>query len=357
MSTARHNNSFDQLRLLAALLVIFGHAYRLTGHTGQAFAGTGVATTGVKIFFVISGYLIAASWLRDPDAGRYLRRRFLRIVPALVAVVLLTVFALGPLMTSLPLAAYFGDAKTWLYLANIVFYPADGLPGVFSANIAPTEINGSLWSLPAEMSMYLILPLAVCASFKLTGAYRLCAAAAIAFALAALFVVLPTPGIERWLVYGTRVWAWFSVAPLFLISACYALCGWDRFLHRGVALALLFGLALTPGPRLLQETLLVATLPYIVLAFGVAPSRAMDRLTRHGDLSYGVYLYAFPVQQTFVAMFGAPGGALVNFAVAAILAACLAYLSWRFIEAPALRARPRAHAAASVSRAAVQPAE
>ncbi|WP_158816825.1 acyltransferase [Methylocapsa sp. S129] len=334
---AKHDNGFDALRLLAALLVIYGHAFRLTGETGPTFARAGVATAGVKIFFVISGYLIAASWRRDPHAGRYLRRRLLRIMPGLIAVTLLTAFVLGPLMTDLSRSAYFSDAGAWLYLANIAFYPADRLPGVFTANIAPMEINGSLWSLPAEMSMYLILPVATCLAFKLTGAYRIFAAAAIAFALMTLFVILPTPGIGQWLVYGTRVWAWFGVAPYFLVSAAYALCGWEKYLHRGVALALLAALMAMRGPALLQETLLVAALPYIVLSFGTAPSPLLRPLTRRADLSYGVYLYAFPVQQILVAKLGAPGGALGNFTLAAMIALSLAYLSWRFVEAPAAR--------------------
>src|SRR5262249_39569085 len=82
----KHENAFDALRLFAALLVIFGHAFRLTGDTGPAFAGAGVATTGVKIFFVISGYLVAQSFLRDGDPRRFLQRRALRIVPGLAAV-------------------------------------------------------------------------------------------------------------------------------------------------------------------------------------------------------------------------------------------------------------------------------
>src|SRR5215471_20356392 len=98
----KHDNAFDALRLLAALLVIFGHAFRLTGEAGLTFAGAGVATTGVKIFFVISGYLVAQSWLRDPDPRRFLQRRVLRIVPGLAAVVLITTFVLGPALTSVP---------------------------------------------------------------------------------------------------------------------------------------------------------------------------------------------------------------------------------------------------------------
>src|SRR5689334_3389618 len=117
----KHDNAFDVLRLFAALTVIFGHAFRLTGEIGPSFAGTGVATTGVKVFFVISGYLVAQSWMRDPNPARFLRRRLLRIMPGLVAVVALTAFVLGPLVTRLPLPAYFADARTLLYLANIAF--------------------------------------------------------------------------------------------------------------------------------------------------------------------------------------------------------------------------------------------
>src|SRR5690349_17297938 len=108
----KHDNTFDALRLFAALLVIFGHAFRLTGEIGPAFAGTGVATTGVKIFFVISGYLVAQSWMRDPHPVRFLRRRVLRVMPGLIAVVVLTALVLGPLVTRLPPAAYFADART-----------------------------------------------------------------------------------------------------------------------------------------------------------------------------------------------------------------------------------------------------
>src|SRR6187200_539555 len=90
LSCFMFDNAFDTLRLVAALIVIFGHAFRLTGETVPVFAGTTVATLGVKIFFVVSGYLVAQSWLRDPHPRRFLQRRLLRIVPALVLVVVLT---------------------------------------------------------------------------------------------------------------------------------------------------------------------------------------------------------------------------------------------------------------------------
>jgi peptidoglycan/LPS O-acetylase OafA/YrhL len=336
----KHDNAFDALRLFAALLVIFGHAFRLTGEGALTFAGNGVATTGVKIFFVVSGYLVARSWLRDPHLGRFLQRRLLRIVPGLAAVVVLTEFALGPAISSLPVSAYFADQHAWSYLGNLAFYPADALPGVFASNIAPNEVNGSLWSLPPEMSMYLLLPMVAWVSLALTGAYRLFAVATVLLTLVALLVVVPSPELRQWLVYGTRVWAWCSVAPFFLVGACCTFCGWDCWLNRRVALLLLALLVVAPTVPIVTELLLVAALPYIVLAFGTAPAPFGGALTRSGDYSYGLYLYAFPIQQALVATIGTPGGAFGNFVIAAVLAGACAVLSWHFIEKPALRAKP-----------------
>ena len=71
---------------------------------------------------------------------------------------------LGPAATSLSILGYLAVQRTWLYLANLAFYPADELPGVFAANAAPHEVNGSLWSLPP----YLLLPLL----FRSSPAFR-----------------------------------------------------------------------------------------------------------------------------------------------------------------------------------------
>jgi peptidoglycan/LPS O-acetylase OafA/YrhL len=84
---------------------------------------------------------------------------------------------------------------------------------------------------------------------------------------------------------------------------------------------------------------LILTLPYIVLAFGTAAAPCGGALTRSGDYSYGLYLYAFPIQQALI-MAGVPGGALGNFALATLLAGGCAILSWHLIERPALRAKP-----------------
>jgi peptidoglycan/LPS O-acetylase OafA/YrhL len=172
-----------------------------------------------------------------------------------------------------------------------------------------------------------------------TRGYWLVALATGLVTLVALAVVLPSAELHGALVYGTRLWAWFAVAPFFLVGACYALFGWDQALKRSVALALLALLLGAPIVPIATELLLIVALPYIVLAFAVAPAPLNGALTRHGDFSYGLYLYAFPIQQALVAL-GLPGGALGNFVLAALLAGICAALSWHLIERPALRAKP-----------------
>jgi peptidoglycan/LPS O-acetylase OafA/YrhL len=115
-------NNFDLMRLFGAVLVIYGHSYPLTGAVGPGFAANGIATIGVKIFFVVSGYLIAQSWLRDPNLFRFLIRRCLRILPALFVLVLVTAFMLGPWLSRLPASEYFAHPGTYNYLKNIVLY-------------------------------------------------------------------------------------------------------------------------------------------------------------------------------------------------------------------------------------------
>ena len=100
-------NNFDAIRMLAALLVIYGHSYPLLGVAGPGWLGSSVQTVGVKIFFCISGFLIAKSWFGDGNVERYLLKRSLRIFPGLFLNVLVVCLIIGPLVTNLSLIEYF----------------------------------------------------------------------------------------------------------------------------------------------------------------------------------------------------------------------------------------------------------
>ncbi|HTL14291.1 MAG TPA: acyltransferase family protein, partial [Thermomonas sp.] len=156
-------NNFNLMRLVAAWLVIYGHAHAITGIPGNDGVAwiTGFRAAGavaVDMFFVLSGFLIAASLARNSVRG-YLASRALRILPALLACVALTTFVLGPLLTTDP--GYWRAPKTWNYLvvnASLLLSRFQ-LPGVFGAH--PSDVvNGSLWTLPQEARLYVLLLLA-----------------------------------------------------------------------------------------------------------------------------------------------------------------------------------------------------
>jgi peptidoglycan/LPS O-acetylase OafA/YrhL len=158
MSNMKHANSFDFARISAALLVLYSHAFAIGGAPEPTIAGfCSLGSLGLFIFFSISGYLVSMSWLSDGSGVRFAIRRALRIFPALTVVILLSTFVLGPIVTTVPMQVYLHHPATYRYLANIGLYVSYYLPGSFEHVPIPNAVNGSLWSLPVEVLMYIIL--------------------------------------------------------------------------------------------------------------------------------------------------------------------------------------------------------
>jgi peptidoglycan/LPS O-acetylase OafA/YrhL len=333
-------NNFDHVRLFGALLVIYGHAYPLSGAVIPGFAANGVATIGVKIFFSISGYLVAQSWLRDPNLPRFLMRRALRIFPALIVVVLLSAFVMGPILTRFSLGEYFANQHTYLYLRNIALYIVYYLPGLFETNVYPGAVNGSLWSLPSEFLMYLITPILI-AGAALVGGRTAFAILASACIVVAFWLTSIMPQF-RYVIYATDLWATLSVAPYFLMGMLYAVCKLDRTLNIYLGAAGLFALAIFETNAAVKEAALLVVLPYFSLSFGTGFVPLLRSITRGNDLSYGLFLYGFPIEQALRFELGGLIGPWKTFVLATIICTGLAYLSWNFIEKPALGWKPRA---------------
>ena len=282
-------NNFDSIRAFAALMVIYGHSFPLSGAASPGILANSVQTLGLKIFFGISGYLVGMSWLKDPNLPRYLVRRSLRIFPGLALVVVLSVIFLGPLFSTLGLPRYFASKETWGYLLNLFLYISYSLPGVFTTNTYPIAVNGSLWSLPAEFAMYLIAPM-------LLAARRLpiMALASLAFGAAGVYASTYTHHSQI-VVYNLDIWAWLGVAPYFIVGSFLALRGKRPDLQRGMAaLAVLLLVGL---PAAAQEFGLIFVLPYLIIALALADKPVFSNGARWGDLSYGLYIFGFPVEQ------------------------------------------------------------
>jgi peptidoglycan/LPS O-acetylase OafA/YrhL len=331
------SNGFDGLRLVAASMVIFGHAFALTGQAAiPAFLGSGIHAIGVKTFFVISGYLITRSWQSDPNLLHFWIKRLLRVMPGLIAVCLVTIFVLGPLTTVLPLSDYFRNSQTFGYLWNIALHPQYELPGVFEENVFPRAVNGSLWTLPVEIAMYCGVPLFVglyrpAARFVVPAVACLLLAGSIYF----LRIAPPTDLISFW---GMNWIPTLDIDYYFYAGASIAVLRLDRFGNPLIAVALLVASNWIFSGPVPNELALAVTLPYLVISLGKTKSALLRRLEGN-DFSYGVYLYGFPVQQTVVHFVGAQS-ALFNVAVSLSIAAVLGVISWFVVEKRALAFKP-----------------
>lgn len=325
---ARRNNNFDALRIAAAVAVILGHATDLRGHPESiaVVLGLPVSQLGVAVFFVISGYLITGSWERRPHLPRYLTSRVLRIIPGLALVTVVAAFVLGPIVTVLSPQAYFGSGETYSYLRNAVLLPNYVLPGVFGDNPYPQAVNGSLWTLPAEFACYLVVPVLGWLPKKL----RVPAWGLFGLASVVLATMLPLELFGARVESAATMWVFFAGGALVRLGL-----GGKRLRLDVAAVLLLVWLAfvaISPQFGLYAAWL---ALPYCLLSFGVQSTPVVRRASRFGDLSYGLYLWAFPVQQTLVHYLGVlPWG--VDVVVVILVTAVFAYASWHLVERPCM---------------------
>ncbi|MFO6446932.1 acyltransferase family protein [Erythrobacter sp. NE805] len=337
------DNNLNLVRMLAAGAVLVSHAFPISGGKDPLLVLTG-ATGGeyaVAVFFGISGLLIARSFDRRETMLHFAAARVLRLFPALAVVLVLTVCA-GALLTRLPLADYLAARGTWTYIpANLLLAsPQFALPGVFETNPYGPQINGSLWTLFYEVACYGGVVL-----LGLIGVLRrrwLALAAAALVGCAHIGIAWGSaPGGPLGEAVSMRIALLARLAfPFMLGTAAYV---WrERLVLSGwIALALWIPTALLPAGTLLAAGIVVA-LVYGALWFGFVPKGRLLGYNRIGDYSYGVYIYAFPVQQALVHF--APGmSPLANIVLALPATLVLAVLSWTLVERRAIAAaRPLA---------------
>jgi peptidoglycan/LPS O-acetylase OafA/YrhL len=329
----RHNN-FDLLRLLAALSVIFSHAFLLAENSqdhdplmlltgGQAILGL----AGVFVFFTISGYLISQSFEAPPSPFVFLAKRGLRIFPGLFGCLLVCVFAIGPLLTTLPVGEYLATPETYLFLLRnaVLDIEYNRLPGVvfWPGNIGGI-VDGPLWSLPCEALLYLMLfGLGVCRLLTLPVTLLLLAGGIVC-------LWLDTAGET----FGSTLW----LLGFFAAGMClYRLrdLGPKLFAWYWAVLALI-GLAFSIPARLFLVAFPLFG-SYLVIYLALNRRLPVVRAARFGDLSYGLYIYGWPVEQCVIYFSSGyfSGGAApwwVVFLIAAPVTAAVAFLSWHLIE-------------------------
>ena len=323
------DNHFNLIRMCAASGVLISHAYPIALGPEAVqplflLLGKTLGTVCVYVFFAISGFFIAKSFDRGHSHTRFLEARALRLFPALITVLVLTVVFAGLFLTTAPAGVYWADVPGYL-IRNLTLVSLDyDLPGVFETVPYGPPINGSLWTLFYEVVCYGGVFLA-----GLLGLLRKPRLFALAFCLVVLACVV-TPHLP---VHGKLVALAKLALPFAIGTALYV---WRVHvpMHWSLALGLVVLAVLAHGSPV-AEVLFVLALSYGVLWLGLAQMPSLLAYNRLGDYSYGIYIYAFPLQQLAASM-GAVTP-LSNMAVAFPLTLICAVLSWHLVEKPALR--------------------
>ncbi len=329
----RDNNNLDIFRIIAATAVIVGHSYAISPLPGaqdlmeRFLEFTYSGAYAVKIFFFLSGLVVTNSLLEKKNWFHFLVMRFFRLVPALFVTLLFSVLILGPLLTTIPLSSYFYSSETYLYIIkNLIFKTTFELPGVFTENPYSDVVNGSLWTLRWEVLCYLVL-----LAIFLLGAFKRRIFFIGFFLLLTVEVLLPERVIFKILTNDPEVfytpWCFAFGAVLISYKDEVYISG------KNFLVAVLICL-------LLKDTVLFEITFYLATFLGIlwiSTLRFVRALKPRSDISYGVYLYAFPIQQTIVYFLGVQFGILPHILLATAVTFMFGWVSWHVIEKPSMK--------------------
>jgi peptidoglycan/LPS O-acetylase OafA/YrhL len=338
-------NSFGLLRLLLATVVVFQHSLVLTGFTSMTFIGffgdIDLGTIGVSGFFAVSGFLLFGSSGRLTSRS-FIIRRFFRLFPGLWACLVVCGFAIVPIANRLSIYestfSLFGSENSSVsYLiknsALVVFQ--DSVGSVYGQNIYPLAINGSLWTLAPEFICYMgLLVVAIASRKNLSIQFGLISVALLSFSAIWMGtlsheseiysqIVNPASGLAIAFCTGSLLAILIELNPIR-----------PRLLPTlvGVALWILTG---ANGPFSL------IALSALVVFLGISLTNEwIARVGREVDISYGLYLYHFPILQTVLVCSTFVWTEFLSATILPLLtltlAGAIAFLSWNFIEKPSV---------------------
>jgi peptidoglycan/LPS O-acetylase OafA/YrhL len=340
------NHQFDLLRILFATLVLLSHAPEITdGNRSRElfsrFTRSPITfgALGVDGFFVLSGYLIVQSWLGDPEFLNFLRKRFLRIVPGYLVAVVLSTLAVGLLAPGTP---HFFRGIDIHFVHSVVLLSAPLTPPVFPG-FQYADVNGSMWTIAYEFRCYLLVALV-----GLCGLLRRPSVVLVTTIVLLSSLLYPAP-LERihWPRHVESVVGQPALSAhltgIYLVGCCFYLFR-DRVVFRPlfawVAVAVLAGFFVFSAA--IAEFALVLCGSYLIFYLGQMNLPWLSWMSRFPDISYGIYLYGWPVEALWIWFHR--GSPWITFIASTVICFGLGWLSWHFIERPALTLKRKATA-------------
>lgn len=332
----KHNN-ITFIHVIAAYMVAFGHQFDLLDMHHQLILGSQFHGFGRDILFLLSGYLVTASYLRIPKRSAFLIKRFFRLYPPLVVCIILTVL----IMKLFSNAGEWYDKSAYIYIHdNLLMRPRFDLAGVFTNNPYAGSVNGSLWTIPLECACYVLLIPILDVFRKINSKNR-----ALQYGVAAVCLAFVIIGIPLYQMIQSRpqviVWGtdWFSGIPLL----CWFMAGSFLYLLDAakwcsLQLAVIVGVIYACSAGFMKGFIAPIAIIFFVMGFANSKEPICAKLFQNSDICYEIYLYAFPVQQIIIDILyvraGWRGSVYSYFIISMVITTGIAILIRRFIHKP-----------------------
>jgi peptidoglycan/LPS O-acetylase OafA/YrhL len=336
------NNNFDFLRFLFALLVVISHAYALSGGTedniGISKISNGQLTfsqIGLNGFFIISGYFVFKSLQRSKSILEYYKKRFLRLFPGLIAVLLLTLI-LAPLLY-INNTPFLQNIEVFTYIPyNLSLYGfQSSIKGIFDTNTYHS-INGSLWTIRYEFTLYIALSILFFIKNQKKKILVLLSLVFFTFYILYNFFLPKFSGVSLLNLLGIHV---LNLGTFFIAGSLLAAIELEAIRNRKIFLVVSIVLLVCSLYFNCYDLVKHILLPFFILLLGFTTISGFRDFGRLGDASYGIYIYSFPIQQTLMWFFKVNTSTLMIYSIP--LSIAFGYLSWHYIEKRALELKKK----------------
>lgn len=332
----KNDNNFNLLRLIFAILVIFSHSFELLDGNRKNEILTKIFHTisfgdlSVDGFFLLSGYLIVKSWNTNPNIWQFLKKRILRIYPGFIAASLICAFIVGPLGSESD--QYYLHFETGSFLKNMALLNRPFIPSVFSGQ-PYAEVNGSMWSIFPEFRCYLaVMVLGAMGLIQKKNSWLIFT---IIFYLLLIIQKLCYK-FDYSIFFFSYKFLYLNLTTFFFTGGCFYLyrnkIKFDKITASIAFIVLLIGMFSKFG----ADLVLGIAGGYLLFYFALMPTRVLVKFNKIPDLSYGVYLYGWPVQKLLLWFFPIMSPYILFF-ISVIGCLILGVLSWYAIEKPFIK--------------------
>ncbi|OAT18027.1 acetyltransferase [Buttiauxella gaviniae ATCC 51604] len=322
----KENNNLDLIRIIAACLVIYGHAYFISPQAGaddfvRSLIGFDYSgSMAVKVFFFISGLVVTNSYFRKKDIHDFIISRFFRIWPALITIIVIS-YLYALIATTFSASEFMASSNPLDYLVGSFFLKFTwSFPGVFSNNPSST-FNGSLWSITYEVGCYIIL-MSIASLFKFNKL-----AISIICAMVIIDSVYQPLGVFRESIGRVEVKYLPACFAIGVISSIYQ----DKIQVniKNLSTIILVTMILNAQLSSLYELSFYIAIMYSILF--ICSRKCFIKIKPKYDISYGIYLYGFPIQQIIHNNFK-DYGISTNQLLSITISICAGLFSWILIE-------------------------